>query len=117
MEESYQRKIFSENLNKILSERNKSQKEVADAIGVSTQTFNTWVRGKALPRMGKLQALCDYLLINKSDLIDEDSKVDLSNYVPGTDILIKSFSELPEGRREHLLRYVELLLKEGGKDD
>ncbi len=116
MEEHYQRKIFSENLNRILSERNKSQKEVADAIGVSTQTFNTWVRGKALPRMGKLQALCDYLLISKSDLIDEGNKVNLDYCVPGTDILIETYSKLNEHQRELLLRYIELL-KEGGKDD
>lgn len=71
MNDVEQKKIFSKNLNNLLSHRNKTQKEVADAISVSPQTFNTWCQGIALPRMGKVQRLADYFNIEKSDLIDE----------------------------------------------
>lgn len=73
MSDDKQKITFSKNLNKYLSEYNKTQKEVADEIGVSPQTFNTWCQGIALPRMGKVQSLADYFHINKSDLIDEKS--------------------------------------------
>lgn len=73
MSEDLQKIIFRDNLNRILQERRKSQKEVADAIGVSPQTFNTWCQGIAMPRMGKLQLLADYFMINKSDLIEDHS--------------------------------------------
>ena len=78
MADEEQKRIFSKNLNKYLSLSHKSQKEVADAIGVSPQTFNTWCQGIALPRMGKVQLLADYFGIGKSDLIDEkeDSPID-----------------------------------------
>lgn len=66
-----QRKIFARNLNKYLEQYDKTQKEVADAIGVIPSTFNTWCLGIALPRMGKVQALADYFHINKSDLIED----------------------------------------------
>lgn len=66
-----QKRIFSKNLNNYLSIRNKTQKEVADSIHVSPQTFNTWCQGIALPRMGKVQLLADYFGIEKSDLIEE----------------------------------------------
>jgi len=66
-----QKKIFSKNLNLLLSQRGKTQKEVADAISVSPQTFNTWCQGIALPRMGKVQRLADYFNIEKADLIEE----------------------------------------------
>ena len=66
-----QKKIFSKNLNYYLSKANKTQREVADAISVSPQTFNTWCQGIALPRMGKVQRLADYFHIEKSDLIDK----------------------------------------------
>lgn len=66
-----QKQIFSKNLNKYLARYSKSQKEVADAIKVSPQTFNTWCQGISLPRMGKVQLLADYFHISKSDLIDE----------------------------------------------
>ena len=71
MVDEEQRRIFSKNLNKYLSLYNKTQKEVADAINVSPQTFNTWCQGIALPRMGKVQRLADYFGIGKTDLIDE----------------------------------------------
>ncbi|HCI18406.1 MAG: helix-turn-helix transcriptional regulator [Lachnospiraceae bacterium] len=71
MTEVDQRKIFARNLNKYLEQYDKTQKEVADAIGVIPSTFNTWCLGIALPRMGKVQALADYFHINKSDLIED----------------------------------------------
>ena len=71
MADEEQKKIFSQNLNRLLTDLNKTQKEVADAIGISPQTFNTWCQGIALPRMGKVQMLADYFNINKSDLIEE----------------------------------------------
>lgn len=69
-----QKKIFSKNLNLLLSQHNKTQKEVADAISVSPQTFNTWCQGIALPRMGKVQRLADYFNIEKADLIEEKNE-------------------------------------------
>lgn len=66
-----QKKTFSKNLNKHINQTNYSQKEIADKIGVSPQALNTWVKGKAIPRMGKIQKLADFFGINKSDLIEE----------------------------------------------
>lgn len=71
MSDELQKKIFAKNLRHYLDRENKTQKEVADAIGVSPQTFNTWLQMVALPRMGKVQALADYFGINKSDLLEE----------------------------------------------
>ena len=71
MTEKKQHDIFKRNLLKYLG--NASQKEVAAAIGVSPQTFNTWCQGIAIPRMDKVQRLADYFGINKSDLIEETS--------------------------------------------
>ena len=60
--------IFQSNLLYYLGD--KPQAEVAKAIGVSPQTFNTWCRGIAMPRMEKIQLLADYFGIKKSDLIE-----------------------------------------------
>lgn len=69
--EKNQKKIFSENLNKLLQDRKKSQLEVANDIGVAPQTFNSWAKGVAIPRMGKVQRLADYFHVEKSTLLDE----------------------------------------------
>ena len=73
MSDEKQKKIFSKNLNYYLDKYGKSQKEVAKAIGVIPQTFNTWCTGQSIPRMGSVQALADYFGIGKSDLIEEKS--------------------------------------------
>ena len=79
MADEEQKRIFSKNLNKFLSQSQKTQKEVAEAINVSPQTFNTWCPGIALPRMGKVQKLADYFGILKSDLIDDKEDSDLTS--------------------------------------
>lgn len=71
MSDKERKMIFSNNLLRALNDSKKSQIEVAKAIGVSQQTFNTWCRGVALPRMGKIQLLADFFKINMSDLIEE----------------------------------------------
>ena len=70
MSDELQKKIFSENLNRLLQDREKTQSEVAKEIDVSPQTFNTWTQGIAIPRMGKIQRLADYFHIEKSALLD-----------------------------------------------
>lgn len=72
-----QKEIFAKNLNRLVNSRNLSQREIAARINVSPQTFNTWIQGKAIPRMGKIQLLADYFKIEKSDLIEKKTNVTL----------------------------------------
>ena len=74
------KEIFSRNLTRLLKKHHKSQKEVADTINVSPQTFNTWCKGIALPRMDKVQMLADYFGILKSDLIEDHSHEQEQSY-------------------------------------
>lgn len=71
MSEDKQKAIFSKNLNSYVTKSGKNQSEIAKNIRVSPQTFNTWCKGIAIPRMGKVQTLADYFHINKSDLIED----------------------------------------------
>jgi transcriptional regulator with XRE-family HTH domain len=56
-----------------MKERNKSRKEVSDAIGVSYFTFTDWVKGKTYARMDKVERLAKYFNIKISDLIEKKS--------------------------------------------
>ena len=82
MSDELQKKIFSDNLTRLLRDRNKTQLEVANAIGVSPQTFNTWTQGIAIPRMGKLQLLADYFRIEKTALIDKPKDISVKESSP-----------------------------------
>lgn len=81
MSDEQQKKVFARNLNKYLEISGKTQREVAQAIGVIPTTFNTWCLAQSLPRMGKVQALADYFGINKSDLIEDKSNEDEEYYL------------------------------------
>lgn len=65
------REVFSKNLAYYIEKSGKTQKEIAEIVGVSTSTFNDWVKAKKYPRIDKIEILADYFRILKSDLIEE----------------------------------------------
>lgn len=78
MTEEEQTRIFAKNLNYYINNSGKTQKEVAEAIGFSPTTFNTWCTGKIFPKTGKIQAIADYFGILKSDLLEDKDIYDKS---------------------------------------
>ena len=114
--------IFSNNLNRLVRDSGKTQKEIADKIGVSPQTFNTWCQGIAIPRMGKIQALADYFGVWKSDLLDEPKDkadaVELDKYLellhkdPRYRTLLSSSSKLDSDALDNLVQFIEKLTPE-----
>lgn len=65
--------IFSNNLNYYLNENDKTQAELAKYVGVSTASVCNWCKGIKLPRMDKVDRMCDFFQIKRSDLMDEHS--------------------------------------------
>ena len=65
------RRIFTKNLNAFLSERGYKQADLARAMGVSTTTTAKWCTGKAIPRIDKIQSICNWLGIEKEALLNE----------------------------------------------
>lgn len=97
MNDQEQKQIFSYNLIQYLQRSGKTQREAADAIGVSPQTFNTWCKGIALPRMGKVQRLADYFQISKTDLLDlHDFSSVISSDASNVLICIPVYEQLTE---------------------
>ncbi len=118
MTDQERKKAFSNNLLKILEEREKSQVEVANAIGVSQQTFNTWCRGVALPRMGKIQLLADYFHVNMSELIESGSAASASGTAASVSSIDSKknwlnhlYDELDQKNKEALLTRADELFK------
>ena len=68
------KEIFARNLAYYVGRSGKQQKELAEIVGVSTSTFNDWMKGKKYPRIGKIERLAEYFGILKSDLIEDKSK-------------------------------------------
>lgn len=66
-----QKRIFAKNLNYYITKSGKQQKEVAEELGFSYTTFNTWCKGKILPKAGKIQAIADYFRVLTTQLTDD----------------------------------------------
>jgi len=65
------KRIFAKNLTRYIAQSGKTQKELADMLGVAQSTFNNWCTGVRYPRMDKVEQLARYFGIQKSDLIEE----------------------------------------------
>ncbi len=65
--------IFVRQLKYYLNLRNKSQTDLAKYIGVSNGTITNYVNGTNMPRMDKIDKICDFLLIKRSDLLEDHS--------------------------------------------
>jgi transcriptional regulator with XRE-family HTH domain len=59
------KRIFSINLNRLIHESGKQQREVAEEMGFKPTTVNTWCKGGSFPTTGKLQIIADYFGIGK----------------------------------------------------
>lgn len=116
MTDKEQKRIISRNLLRLLDNSHKSQKEAADAIGVSAQTFNTWVKGIAIPRMGKIQKLADYFGVNKTDIIEpfsDPGPAPSEVFFPIDRRLAEIHCQLNDEGIEKLIEYAEFLLSSG----
>lgn len=75
----WSREVFAINLRYYLERSGKTQKELAEIIGVSSPTMHDWINGKKYPRIDKVEKLADYFGILKSDLIEDKQKKPATN--------------------------------------
>lgn len=65
--------IIAKNLTKFLNRSGKSQIDLADYMEVSQATVSNWCKGLKLPRMDKIDKICSFFGINRSELMNDDS--------------------------------------------
>lgn len=65
------RQAFSSKLRTLLNQKNSTQRELSDFMGVSTATISDWKNGKVTPRMDKIDKLCAYFHINREELVGD----------------------------------------------
>ena len=68
------KETMATNLSYYVERSGKTQKELAEIVGVAASTFNDWLKAKKYPRIDKIEILADYFGILKSDLIEERAK-------------------------------------------
>lgn len=67
------KKTFARNLNYFLALNGLKQKDLADYMGVSSSTVSDWCNGVKIPRMDKIQSIANWLGVELSDLLEDNS--------------------------------------------
>lgn len=73
MEYKSARKILSENLEQLMKERNITQIELSESIGVSQSTISNWLNESKYPRISKIQELANYFNVPKSRITEDNN--------------------------------------------
>ncbi len=64
------KKIFSENLCRLLSQSGKTQLDLAMQLGVAPSSVSSWCNGEKMPRMDKVERMAQYFNVPTSSLIE-----------------------------------------------
>ena len=75
----WSKETFAKNLTYYIEKSGKTQREIADHIGVSAPTMSDWAKGKIFPRIDKIEMLANYFGILKSDLIEDKTEIQKNN--------------------------------------
>ena len=103
------KEIFSRNLQRYVSVSGDNQKVIAAAIGVSAGTFCDWMKGRAYPRMDKVQLLADYFGIKKSDLVEDAGDQEAADSQEQKLLLL--FHKVPDDKKESFLKMLQLIIE------
>lgn len=91
---------FNENLRRIRKERNITQEQLADAVGVSAQAVSKWEM-KGYPDTQLLPAIADFLSVSIDELFGREKSEDISIY----DSIITHIRELPSEEEKMSLAF------------
>jgi transcriptional regulator with XRE-family HTH domain len=68
-EQDYGR-IIGANLKRLAWERRKTQADISRDLGISKATVSSWMNGTRIPRMDKIDMLCDYFSVKRSEIME-----------------------------------------------
>ncbi len=108
-------KVVSDNLQRILSDRNLKQSQVADALNIPRSTFNDYMKGNTLPIPGNIQKIADYFGLLKSDIDPRFAFPTYSASLPTSDTaraISETVEKLEEPRRVIVLDTAKMQLDE-----
>jgi len=71
MSEKEYAKIIAKNLRSIAYNAGKTQADMAKDLGISKATISSWMNGTRIPRMDKIDLLCHYFNVSRSDIMED----------------------------------------------
>lgn len=75
------KEIFAKNLQYYMKINNKDRNDVSRDLEIPYSTLTDWYNGNIYPRIDKIQLLANYFDIQKSDLVEDKSKLNNNKHV------------------------------------
>ena len=112
------KKTFTDNLKRLLQERGITQAELAAYMEVSNTTISNWVKGYKVPRMDKVDKLCSFFKIKRSELLEQPpASDDLPTVSPtGQKIDARTRRQLEKVLEDDNLTYNGVVLNEEDRE-
>lgn len=111
------RKIFSENLLRLIQDRGIEQQAVASKLDVSTSAVSAWVTGVRFPRADMMQALAEFFHVSVSDLVEMHEKERIEPDSQKLAILFSRSRKLNDQQLDIVNSIVQEMTKEQNNDD
>ena len=109
--------IIANNISKYLEMQSKTQSDLAEYMGVSQATVSNWCKGIKMPRMTKIDMICDFFSIKRYDLMNSASTIahfSLSHLTQcqtkDEETLVLSYRELNNTNKKKCMMYSKNLL-------
>ena len=100
-------KVIAKNLKRIMYVNEKTQADLARDLKISKATISSWMNGTRIPRMDKIDLLCHYFNVARTDIMEEaghNSHVE-SVRIP---VLGRVSAGLPMEAVENIIDYEEI---------
>lgn len=102
-------KIIAKNLKRIAYEHNKTQADISRELNITQSTVSSWMIGTRIPRMDKIDMLCNYFNCSRAEIMEENPTIHRELVSNNERDLLRLFRSLTtEGQVEALERIAEM---------
>jgi transcriptional regulator with XRE-family HTH domain len=106
---TYDKRIFADNLLRLMKAQHEKQVDIARLLGVSKSTVSGYCAGTQMPRMDKIETLAHHFGVSRAELIGDESPAPEPAPLPAepepTSPAVLVYEELNERGQAEFLRY------------
>lgn len=81
-EEQALTEVFRRNIQRLLEEKEKKQRELADSLELSEASVSNWLKGNRTPRLDRVEAIADFFHVEPLELFGVRSAASTSSALP-----------------------------------
>lgn len=100
--------MFGENIKELRKERNLTQKELAEIIGVSQSAIYFWEKEINEPTAGALVKMAKFFGVSVDEILSLEKEV--KKELPKERVMLESFSRLTQSQQDLVITLIEELV-------